>query len=560
MIRSGICAIAFLCGAASAQTPVILISVDTLRADHLGVYGYHRARTPNIDALAEGGMVIEQASAQVPLTLPSHFSLFTSTYPFSNRVEENAVKVPTAVTLASVLRAHGYATAAFIGAIYLERELGMDQGFDFYDSPFRFEAFSSISGSMFYGDRNTNPLQARSRRDGALVIRVAEQWLHANRDKPAFAFVHLFDLHQPYHVPPSAERRAGISDYDADLEYVDHLIGSFHQALARDGLWDRSLVVFVSDHGESLGDHGEQTHGYFIYQSTLHVPLIFHWPAGSSARVASTSHPAGLIDVAPTILDFLKIPAPPSFAGRSLLRDSANAAVYSESLYSHDAFGWSPLRSLRSGPYKYIAAPQPELYNLADDPKERTNLIAKQPDEARSLQSDLAKLMAARAPEPSGAAAAVSPEKMAALKSLGYLAPGSRAPIDTGGADPKRRLAEYALYEKAEDEILSGRNAGAISILRQILADDPKNTLARRDLGIAYNALAQYANARTNLQQVVAAAPDDFMAHFVLGLADEHLDLLKDAAEQLRIACRIAPESGGCQRELKTVEQKLAPE
>ncbi len=534
---------------------MILISVDTLRADHLGVYGYRRARTPNIDSLAAGGTVFQHISSQIPLTLPSHFSLFTSTYPFTNRVQENAQQVPSdAVTLASILHDHGYNTAAFIGSIYLERELGVGRGFDFYDSPFRFEAFSSLAGSMFYGDRNSDPLRARTRRDGALVIRAALQWLNENRERPVFAFVHLFDLHLPYRLPPSAQRRAGVSDYDAELEYVDHLIGTFRDALVRDGLWDRSLVIFVSDHGESLGEHGEQTHGYFIYQSTLHVPLIVHWPKGAADFAALSRQPGGLIDVAPTVLDFLKLSVPGSFAGKSLLNADPQRPVFSESDYSHDAFGWSALRSLRVGKLKFIAAPRPELYDLEQDPGERNNLFASHAAEARSLQAQLAKLMAAHASD-RAAPAPISPEKLAALKSLGYVAPSAQTQ-GIAGADPKDRLPEYVLYERAQDEILSGRNASAIAILRRILAGDAKNTLARRDLGLAYNAQAEYAKARENLAQVVAAAPDDFVAHFELGIAEEHLGLFSESIEQLRRACSIAPQSEGCRHELESVEQK----
>ena len=442
---AGCCAAFAFCFSAPGGTPkatgppspsVILISVDTLRADHLGVYGYRRAHTPNIDSLAEHGTVFRDVSAQVPLTLPSHFSLFTSTYPFANRVEENAEQVSSsAVTLASILRAQGYSTAAFIGAIYLERELGIDRGFDFYDSPFHFEAFSPISGSMFYGDRNGNPLRGRDRRDGALVTRAATQWLNANRDKPAFAFVHLFDLHQPYHLPPAEAGREAPSAYDAALAYVDRVVGSFRQALIRSGRWDRSLVILLSDHGESLGEHGEDTHGYFIYQSTLHVPLIIHWPSGAPDCPPSVDYPAGLIDVAPTILDFLHLPAPPSFAGRTLLRaPDPGTAVYAESVYSRDAFGWSDLRSLRLGKYKYIAAPHPELYNLEEDPHERHNLIARQPAEARSLQRQLANLLAGRPSERRFSASSVSPEKAAVL-AISRL-PGSRTGRVARGCRP----------------------------------------------------------------------------------------------------------------------------
>lgn len=543
-VALGSCALVFSLSAQAAAPPVILISVDTLRADHLGIYGDRRVHTPNIDALALGGTVYREVSSQIPLTLPSHDSLFTSTYPFANRVEENAGRIPeNSVTLASILHDRGYATAAFIGSIYLEREMGLDRGFDFYDSPFRFEAFSSISGSMFYGDRNSNPLQARSRRDGALVIRAALQWLRAHRDKPEFAFVHLFDLHQPYRL----------ASYDAEIEYADRLIGAFHDALARDGLWDHALIVFLSDHGESLGDHGEQTHGYFIYQSTLHVPLIVHWPAGSPARAAEVRQPAGLIDVAPTVLDFLHIARPASFAGHSLL-DPHREPVYSESVYSRDAFGWSALRSLRAGNYKYIAAPHAELYDLAADPNERVNVISRHPAEARALTDQLQRLLHAF-PAGQGSAAGVSPEKMAALKSLGYLAPGARS-NEISGADPKDRLPEYQLYERAQDDMLSGRTAAAITILRRILAQDAGNTLARRDLGIAYNSQQKYAPARANLEKAAIAAPSDFVVQFELGVADEHLGSLDAALEHLRAACRLAPQSEGCARELKAAEQK----
>jgi tetratricopeptide (TPR) repeat protein len=274
--------------------------------------------------------------------------------------------------------------------------------------------------------------------------------------------------------------------------------------------------------------------------------------------------PAGLIDVAPTILDYLHVPAPPSFEGRSLLPalDPKNAvepaAVYAENVYTHDAFGWAALHSLRAGKYKYIAAPRPELYNLEQDPQELHNLAAQQPAEAISLRRQLANLIARNASRRSAAASAgtVSPEKAAVLKSLGYLAPGPRAALTADGPDPKDRLTEYGLYEQAQHEVMSGRHANAVRILRQLLDRDPGNTLARRDLGIAYNAQGSYAEARTSLQQVLAVAPSDFVSHFELGMADEHLGLFPEALEQLGIACRMAPQSGGCDRELKGVEEK----
>jgi choline-sulfatase len=527
---------------AFGQTPVILISIDTLRADHLSAYGYKGVATPNIDSFADHGTLFTDAQCQIPLTLPSHNSLLTSSYPFENRIEENGERVAgSAVTLATVLKAHGYQTAAIIGSVFLEKQMGLDRGFDFYDSPFSFEAFSRISGSLFYGGTARNAYGVRDRRDGALVLRGANQWLAANRGKPAFLFMHFFDLHEPHDVP-------GVAGYDAKLQYLDRLLGAFKQSLIRSGWWDRSLVVLFSDHGESLGEHGEQTHGYFIYQSTASVPLIFHWPAGAAARPAQATNPVGLIDVAPAILDFLHIPVPPSFEGRSLLNNDAQRAVFTESVYSHDAFGWAALRSLRVGPLKYIDAPKPELYDLGKDPKELTNLFTKNPTEALPLRRRLESLLARYAPKTT-TSDQVSPDTKATLGSLGYLSAGPRSVAS--GADPKDRLPQFQLYEKAENYLLSGNLDAAIATLKQILTQDPKNTLAQRDLGVAYVAKGLYPQARTALERVVATAPDDYVGQFELGLTFEHLGLMKEAREHLQAACKISPGAEQCKKELE---------
>jgi choline-sulfatase len=371
--------------------------------------------------------------------------------------------------------------------------------------------------------------------------------------------VHLFDLHQPYNLPAEVLRQRGISGYDAKLEYIDKLLGSFKESLVRNGWWDRSLVALFSDHGESLGEHGEQTHGYFIYQSTTWVPLLFHWPASAGTQSARNRNPAGLIDVSPTILDFLHIAAPASFEGRSLLSEDSGRAVFSESVYSRDAFGWASLRSLRAGALKYIEAPKPELYDLAQDPHEADNLFLKDATRALPLRRRLESLLTRYAPKQPGHSAdvppAASPVTKEALRSLGYLAAGPREAAGSG-ADPKDRLPQFQLYEKAENHLLSGRVDAAISTLLQIVAHDPHNTLAQRDLGVAYVAKGVYQEARTFLQQVVAAAPTDYVGQFELGLADEHLGLLKEAQEHLQAACKIAPDAAQCRRELEAVEQK----
>jgi hypothetical protein len=562
--------------------PVILISIDTLRADHVGAYGYTRIHTPNIDSYAQPGTLFTAVAAQVPLTLPSHAALFTSTYPFENRIEENAQPVPPgAVTLASVLHSQGYKTAAFIGSVFLERQMGLDQGFDLYDSPFSFDAFSPLSGSMFFIGDAANRYAVRDRRPAALVVRAAERWLSAQRGQPVFVFVHLFDLHTPYAIPPGA-RPGGVSGYDAELEYVDLELAWFKRALVQSGWWDRSLVVLLSDHGEGLDQHGEATHGYFLYQSTLAVPLLVHWPAPAPAR----SRPprvalnAGLIDVAPTILDLLHVPAPPTFEGRSLLGEIDSAApaphaVYSQTLYTHDAFGWAPLRSLRLGAFKYIDAPRPELYNLQSDPRELNNLLGSAPvhaaAETKLLRGELAKLLARKPPAEPTPTPGIAPATRALLTSLGYLAAAPRpdagyagsagnagraSHVDHAGADPKDRLPEIHLYENANLLLAERRFDAAASILRALLVRDPHNTLARRDLGLCHLARGNYSAARTCFQQALAAAPRDFLTRFQLGIAEEHLGLYKAALEDISEACKIAPQAAACRTKIEQLKLK----
>jgi arylsulfatase A-like enzyme len=510
--------------AALAETPppVILISIDTLRADRAAPFA----------AFADHGTTFTAADAQAPLTLPSHTSLFTGTYPFANRIEENAEAVPpTAVTLATTLHQHGYKTAAFIGSVFLEQRVGLAAGFDHYDSPFDFHVFSPMSGEMFYAGAGANPMTVRDRRDGALVVRAATQWLTANYTaQPVFVFLHLFDLHLPYK-----------SGYDAQVAYVESLMSTFRQALVRLNLWDRALVIFTSDHGESLGEHGEASHGYFIYESTLHVPLMIHWPAASTPLPARVDQPVALLDVAPTILDFLHIPAPPTFTGRSLL-DRSTRPVVAESTHAYDAFGWSPLRSIRIGDFKYIDAPKPELYNLAADPKEQTNLIARDPTRAVEMRAALAKIVTRPAPT---TAPTLTPQQRALLTSNGYLAPGPKTATPSL-ADPKDRLPEFNQYEDAQIALYKGRSAEAAAILRKILTADPRNTLARRDLGGIYLEQKQYTRARTELEKVAAVAPDDYITQYQLYLALDQLHLADQAAAHKKLACQIAPDCSAC--------------
>ena len=538
-------------GLAFAQTaPVIVISIDTLRADHLSAYGYSKVATPNLDSFAEHGTLFVNADAQAPLTLPSHASLFTSTYPFANRIQENAEVVPpNTVTLAGTLNSHGYRTAAFIGSVFLERRMGLDQGFEEYDCPFDFRVLSPMSGEIFFAGPAGNPYAVRDRRDGSIVVSSALRWLGAHRDEPVFLFLHLFDMHQPF--------KPG-SDYDTQLAYVDRTLGNFKQALVRGGWWDRSVVVLLSDHGESLGEHGEASHGYFIYQSTLAVPLLVHWPAGAAPTPAHVTEPVGLIDLAPTLLEYLRLPLPPTFVGRSLLGARiAPRAVTGESVHAFDAFGWSPLRSLRLGDYKLIDAPRPELFHLGNDPHEARNLAANEPARLKSMQEELAKTLARYRPSAPPAQSNLSPAERAKLASLGYIAPGPRTGATGKRADPKDRMAEFRLYEDSQVMLYKGRLADAIATLLRILAQDPQNTLARRDLGGAYLEQKSYAKAKEALARVLLAAPKDYVTLYQLGLACEKLGLLQEAAAHLEAACAAAPDSIPSRNELENVRKRL---
>jgi arylsulfatase A-like enzyme len=567
--------------------PIILISIDTLRADHLSAYGYKALHTPHLDSFAQGGTLFTQAETQIPLTLPSHTVVFTSTYPFENRVEENGERVPAGITtLASVLHSRGYKTAAFIGSEFLHPVYGLNQGFDEYDCP-----FSVSTTSADY------PVGKQFRRDGALVVRAARQWLEAHQGQPVFVFVHLFDLHTPYTLAPAVARGKGLSRYDAQLDYVDGVLGRFQEALERSGWWDKSLVVLLSDHGEGLGDHQETDHGYYTYESTLHVPLIFHWPKSGAAQDASfpgrADPPVGLIDVAPTILNFLGATAPASFEGQSVLtllqteEIQIPRQVYSESLYAHDAFGWSPLRVLRLGKYKYIQAPRAELYNLETDPHEHANLIKTNSAMAAELQNELAALETRYKPAERSGPSSLSPETLAQLESLGYLSAAPRGRMEDSGPDPKDRFAEFTLYEKTFEEFLAGQTPAARAGFEQILKSDPLNTLARFHLGECemqlkrpsdavreweaalkfdpqYSPAAQslgeywlgrgdYAKARLRFEEVVALAPDSFTGHFQLAVAEEHLGMTSDARAHFQLACKIAPSDEACKRELNAL-------
>ncbi len=514
--------------------PIILISVDTLRADHLGSYGARGTRTGHIDALAKDGTLFSQVSCQVPLTLPSHVSLLTSTYPFSNGVEDNGQQLrPGSVTLSSVLKSSGYRTAAFVGGFVLERRFGLKPGFDLYDSPFD-----------LHKAKGRNPGDIK--RLGEDVVRSAKLWIEENSSHPFFVFLHLYDLHTPYDLPDALLARYG-EGYDGDLAYVNDRLGEFWEFLRQKGLLDKSLIVFTSDHGEGLGEHSESTHGYFIYQSTVRVPLIIKWPAPAPPFPARIDEPVSLLDVAPTILQFLGVQVPSKFQGRSLLgltkqTSSAPARdIYTESLYTRNHFGCSALRSLRMGHYKYVDAPKPEFFDLSQDPGETHNLYPSKKSLALAFRERLVSLRARFRPEPRSDPRMPSPEVVEKLAALGYVAVSSAHPeLRESGPDPKDFISVFEAYGNALVMAGEGEVSEATAQLKQILSKYPDLIDVRLNLAHNQQTMGQHAEAIENLRQALKLDPLNALAHFNLArsyFAQQQIDMtIKEANAALALA------------------------
>src|SRR5579863_1666687 len=355
------------------QPNVVVITIDTLRADHLGCYGYKQIRTPNIDALAAESARFERAYTPVPVTLPAHTAIFTGTYPtLSGMHDFSGNKLnPSQPTLASVLKQQGYVTGAVIGSAVLDSRFGLNRGFDFYYDHFDFNRLQ---------ESNLEEMD----RPGNVVADVALDWLEKNHGSKFFLWMHLYDPHYPYRPPAPYSEQYKDRLYDGEIAFADAQVGRLVAYLKANGLYRNTLIVLTGDHGESLGEHGEKTHGFFIYNATLHVPVIVHLPGAASPRVVPEL--ANLADLMPTILQALKIEVPAQVQGQSLLplllpktaaaKEESSRNLYAETFLPRLHFNWSELRALETEKYHYIDAPRPELYDLAADPGETVNLYA----------------------------------------------------------------------------------------------------------------------------------------------------------------------------------------
>ncbi len=468
---------------------MLLISIDTLRADALGAYGNARARTPWIDRLARQGVRFDAAHAHNVVTLPSHVNMLTGHLPFEHGVRDNSgFRVPKdSKTLAVLLKPRGYRSAGFVSAFVLDERFGLGSGFDRWDS-------RVAGGEWSRGFRMPE-------RPGPATVAEAVRWLAAGSG-PSFAFVHLYEPHAPYNPPP-AFATPGEHRYHGEVAAADAALEPLLRPILEQGARGRTLVILTSDHGEALGDHGEATHGVFAYEATLRVPLVVYAPALFRPRVVT--EPVRHVDLVPTVLDALGMDAPAGLAGRSLLPLLAGRAAgdtpagYFEALSTSINRRWAPLYGLREGGLKYIELPLPELYDLSADPGETRNLAASRPQELERLGARLKRL---RASDRGTTPAKESPETLERLRALGYVASGQPlAPKErfTANDDPKRLIELDAMTSRMLELHHEGRLDEAVAVGRDVIARRP-------DMDLAHMQLAYLERARGDLRAAIASA------------------------------------------------------
>lgn len=527
-----------LCTAACKRTArpnVLIITIDTLRADRLGAYGFVPAHTPNIDRLASEGVRCADAIASAPITMPAHSSIFTGLYPPAHGVRDNGAYAlgEEAVTLAERLRDAGYTTHAFVSALVLNRRYNLDQGFETYDD----DLWAEDEPKLFMIRERQAPKTADR------VLSWLASWTK-RPEKPFFAWVHFFDPHQPQRPSP-ADMAVAATPYDAEIAGVDRQIGRIIAALEKGGLLDDTLVIVTADHGESLGEHGEKTHAIFVYDATVRVPLIVRYPRLFSGRVYTA--PVRAVDIAPTVLSILDLPPGNAVDGRSLLdafrgkQPPPDQPQYSESLLSEVGFGMAPLYAVREGGYKYIRAPRPELYDLRADPHELDNLYARQPAIARRLDATLTRII--RASETHAVKPEISPmtrETEESLQALGYLAPAAERRA-MQGMDPKDALPLHNKLDDARHLAQDKRWKEAEALLLEILQSTPRNVSALNVLGLIGVKSGNLEMAHRYYEQSMAVDGGQFRVYGILATLSMNRGDMETARRQLQTALSINP-------------------
>jgi arylsulfatase A-like enzyme/Flp pilus assembly protein TadD len=533
VIRLLLC-IAWLAASALAGTAdspnIILITLDTVRADRMGFLGSQRGLTPNLDALAGQSVVFTRAYSQVPLTVPSHATILTGTYPQFHQVRDFQVPLGKDLPFApEILRNNGYRTAAFIGSMVLDPGVGLASGFD--------RGFGTYDAGFHQGPPGEDRYRSQERRGGEVVDH-ALAWLQEHPRGPFFMWVHLYDAHDPYDPPEPYRSKYAAAPYDGEIAYADSAVGRLLSQLQARGLYEGAVIAVMADHGESLGEHGEDFHGFFLYDETIRVPLVIKLPGGGSAGKRIENR-VELVDVLPTILQAAGVAVPQQVQGESLLgmmkpapaasasavATSQDRSAYAETEYPHRSYGWSSLRALRTGKYLYIEAPRRELYDQSLDPQAEHNLSSASMAVTSTLAGQLDAFLqrtttATESPKPT-----VDPQAQEKLAALGYVATidssdsKASAKVKERGADPKDKIEIGNLIHRANSALDDGHFQEAISLLRQLIAKEPGMSALYTKLGQCLMLMKDYPQAVPVLRKLVELNPDSAVAHFKLGAA-----------------------------------------
>ena len=487
---------------------LVLVTLDTTRADRIGAFGGTTVPTPNLDRLAREGTIALDATSQVPLTLPSHASILTGRYPASHGVHHNGIYRLRGdeETIAEHLSASGFDTAGFVASYVLNRGFGTEQGFEVYDDV-EVNRYALGRDQVFEAQRTADEVNAR-----------VFPWLDAHRGKRFFLWVHYYDPHEPYDPPEKPGRTLQGGGYDREISYVDACLGDLVEKLRETGELDRALLVIAGDHGEGLGEHGENTHGLFLYEGTLHVPLLLRAP-GLIPAGRSIGGAVELVDLAPTVADYLGLPAFTRAQGKSLrpriegTNDGRSAKAHAETMMPRLEFGWAELRMLRDGRFKYIDAPRPELYDVRADPAEERDLARVEGARAAHLAGELDAWLAATTEAPADRASrrALDPDEESRLRSLGYLAGEALNSGRSDGPllDPKDGIKEARALDAARDLLRAGDAAGTLAALEPILAANPRNHQARVSRVLALIETGKLPRAEEEAERALALSGAD---------------------------------------------------
>ncbi len=522
---------------------VILVTADTLRADRLPMYGYEKVETPNLERMAASGVLFEQASTVVPLTLPAHSSMFTGTFPMHHGVRDNGGYYldRDQVTLAETLKENGYQTGGFVAAFVLDSRWGLNQGFDRYYDDFDLNKYENVG------------LDTVQRRGGE-VLQEAVKWMDEVKDDRFFAWLHFYDVHTPYEPPePFLSRYKGYlgARYDGEIAYLDSLMGELFDWLEKNDLEEDTLVIFVGDHGESLGQHEENTHGFFIYDATMHVPFILKAPYRQIRAGRRIPAQVRSIDLMPTILDLVAVERPETIQGTSLVpllegeAEDLGLFAYSESFYPRHHYGWSELKSIRDGKLQFIDAPRPELFDIEADPRQTKNLASQRAATVSELKTALDEMVARFGVEGIDEQAPETPDAdtLAQLAALGYLGGPSKIKIDPNRPlpDPKDKIALFNLIKDAGADSSEDKVDEAMAKIDKVLAEDPDILEAYYIRGNLHTKKKELEKALDAYKEALARDPEYKSALFGLASTYQELGRPEDAETGFRRILELDP-------------------